>query len=453
MMKTTLLTGAFILLLMTGISPGWAAVSEEEAAQLKSTLTPMGGERAGNEDGTIPAWDGGYTKVDPGWKNGDPRPDPFADEKPLYSITSQNMEQYADKLSDGDKLMLQKYPTYRMDVYPSHRTAAAPQWVYDNTYKNALNAKLINNGLTLEGAYGGKPFPIAKTGIEHVWNHILQWGGEAVFYKFKSHVVTSNGAIVLATAADQTIQYPYHLEDGEKTWNGDHWWHYQLATAPSFKAGESLLIIDNTDFYNKPRMAWQYLPGQRRVRKSPTVGFDTPDFVVSGIGNFDEAFVWLGSPERYDWKIVEKKEMYVMYNNNRITLSTPEEALKKSHLNPDLVRWELHRVWVVDATVAEGKRHVVPKRRSYFDEDTGVMLMADLWDAAGTLWKHDFGLTVLAPDIPALLDNVSFGVYNFDSGAYVLNLNIIGSKVPYKTIKPLPPVFFSPDRMAGAGIR
>lgn len=452
MTKHTLLATALISLLATSYS-GLAAVSAEEAAQLKTTLTPMGAEKAGNKDGSIPAWDGGYTKVDPKWKNGEPRPDPFANEKPLYSITAQNMGQYAEKLSDGDKTLLKKYPTFRIDVYPTHRTAAAPQWVYDAIYKNALNAKLTNNGLTLEGAYGGKPFPIAKTGIEHVWNHMLQWGGEATFYKFTANVVSSDGTLVLATQGDQTLTFPYHIKDGEKNWNGDYWWHLQVATGPSFKAGESLLIHDNVDWLNKPREAWQYLPGQRRVRKAPTVGFDTPDFVMSGVGNFDEAFVWLGSPERYDWKLVGKKEMYVMYNNNKINFSTPEKALTKSHMNPDLVRWELHRVWVVDATLASGKRHVVPKRRCYFDEDTGTMLMEDLWDASGALWKHDFGLTYLAPDIPALLDNVNWGVYNFPTGNYVLNLNLIGSKASYKTIKPMPKAFFSPDSMAGAGVR
>ncbi len=452
-MSKRLLIGAALAIALPASLPCFAAVSAEEAQQLKSTLTPLGAERAGNADGSIPAWDGGFTKVDPKWKNGDLRPDPFAAEKPLFSITAANSAKYADKLSEGDKLLLQKYPSYRIDVYPTHRTAAAPQWIYDATYKNALNAKLSNNGLTLEGAYGGKPFPIAKTGIEHVWNHILQWGGEAVNYQFQAYVVSSDGSRVLATSADQTLAFPYHFKDGEKTWTGDHWWHIQKATGPSFKAGESLLIVDSNDWYKKPRQAWQYLVGQRRVRKAPTVGFDTPDFVMSGVGNFDEAFVWLGSPERYDWKLVGKKEMYVMYNNNKIAFASPEQAFSKNHLNPDLVRWELHRVWVVDATVAEGKRHVVPKRRAYFDEDTGAMLMADLWDASGALWKHDWGLTLLCPDIPALVDNVDWGVYNFQTGAYVLNLGMLQSKAEYKTIKAPPQIFFSPDALAGSGVR
>lgn len=431
-----------------------AGVTPEEAAKLKTTLTPLGGERAGNADGSIPAWNGGYTTVAPGWKNGDMRPDPFPGEKPLFSITAQNMAQYADKLTEGDKALLQKFSNYRMDVYPTHRTAAAPPWYYDNTYQNALNAKLSNNGLTLEGAYGGMPFPIPKTGIEVVWNHILQWVGQAVFYEENAWAITSDGKRSLATSAEQTIQYPYHQKDGKGTWNGDHWWLLQKVTGPSFRAGESLLINDNTDWYNHPRQAWQYLVGQRRVRKSPTVGFDTPDFIMSGITNFDEAFTWLGSPERYDWKLVGKKEAYVMYNNNRIALADSQDKAYLEHfLNPDLVRWELHRVWVVDATLAEGRRHVEPKRRFYFDEDSGIALAADAWDPQGNLWKHLFGLTLLCPDIPAIVGTVMWGGYNFQNGAYTVGVDLIGSKTPYKTIDPPGQNFFSPEKLAGEAVR
>jgi Protein of unknown function (DUF1329) len=152
-----------------------AGVTPEEAAKLKTTLTPMGSERAGNADGSIPAWTGGYTTVPAGYQSGQPRIDPYASEKPLYSITAQNMDAHAAKLTEGNKAMLKKYPTYRIDVYPTHRTASAPQWVYDNTFKNATRAKTPNMGGTVEGAYGSYPFPIPKTGNEVLWNHLLRW--------------------------------------------------------------------------------------------------------------------------------------------------------------------------------------------------------------------------------------------------------------------------------------
>ena len=59
-------------------------------------------------------------------KPGGKRGDPFKDDKPLFSITAQNLDKYADKLADGTKAMFKKYPDYRIDVYPTRRTAAAP---------------------------------------------------------------------------------------------------------------------------------------------------------------------------------------------------------------------------------------------------------------------------------------------------------------------------------------
>ncbi len=157
-----------------------AAISPEEAERLKGDLTPMGAERAGNKEGIIPAWTGGYTTVPAGYVSGNVRPDPFADEKSLFSITAKNMDKYADKLTERTKVLLKAYPDYRIDIYPTHRTAALPQYIYDNTFKNATRAKTTNNSLSIEGAYGGAPFPIPKTGYEVMWNHLTAFWGEAV---------------------------------------------------------------------------------------------------------------------------------------------------------------------------------------------------------------------------------------------------------------------------------
>ena len=53
-------------LLLIGSATAQAAVSDAEAQQLNSTLTPLGGERAGNADGSIPAWDSGFKQVPAG---------------------------------------------------------------------------------------------------------------------------------------------------------------------------------------------------------------------------------------------------------------------------------------------------------------------------------------------------------------------------------------------------
>ncbi len=214
--KLKALCFAVLTSLAVSASPAFAATAEE-AAQLGKNLTPMGAEKAGNADGTIPAWDGGYTKVDPAYKQGGKRLDPFAAEKPLFSITAQNMAQYADKLSDGTKAMFAKYPeTYRVDVYPTHRTAAAPQWVYDNVAKNAVNATLVDSsaGRIPQGAYGGVPFPIPKDGTEAIWNHILNWRGTSVSMHFLHYLMTADGTQVMTTDGKAIQEMPYYYPEG-----------------------------------------------------------------------------------------------------------------------------------------------------------------------------------------------------------------------------------------------
>src|SRR5437016_1340874 len=147
-----------------------AAVSAEEAKQLGTTLTPFGAEKAGNKEGTIPEYTGGLTTPPPGFVKGPgakTRPDPFPEDKPLFSIDAKNMDKYADKLTEGAKAMMKKYPNFRIDVYPSRRTVAYPQSVLDNTLKNATRCKTVEDGLAITPeCAGGIAFPIPKTGYE-----------------------------------------------------------------------------------------------------------------------------------------------------------------------------------------------------------------------------------------------------------------------------------------------
>ena len=429
-----------------------AGVSADEAARLKTDLTPMGSERAGNKDGSIPAWTGGYTKVPAGYKSGQPRMDPYADEKPLYSITAANMGQYADKLSDGNKAMLQKYPSYRIDVYPSHRTHAAPQWVYDNTFKNATRAKTPNTGGTVEGAYGSYPFPIPKTGNEVMWNHVLRWRGEAARMPFNGYVIGSDGKPALsATVTDQEFNLPYNFRDGTPEKNqGEFWNVFQVTSAPSFKAGEILLIRDYLDV-SKGRQAWQYLVGQRRVRRFPTLGYDSPNPVNSGADLVDQAFGFNGFQDRFNWKIVGKKEVIIPYNMNKFYLHKDKDVMAARHLNPDLVRWELHRVWVVEATLAEGKRHVQPKRMYYVDEDSWAVTLVDSWDAQGKFWSMTLTFPWIVYEGPGVMAE-EFTTYDLIKGSYSL-VTFGESAVQYELTKPFPESNFTPEAVAARGVR
>jgi hypothetical protein len=451
--STMRLIPALALALAFGaLAPAYAGVTAEEAAQLKTTLTPLGAERSGNKEGTIPAWTGGYTTPLPGFKNGGRRGDPFASDKPLLQITARNMDQHADKLTDGTKALLKKYPnSFRVDVYTTRRTAAAPQWVYDNTFKNATNAAL--DGDTVSGAYGGIPFPIPKNGWEVMSNHLLHWRGEAWQQDFRQYLTTSDAKRVLSSEGQGTYQMPYYFKDsGEKFKNNNYWMLRLVTAAPAIRAGEAITGSENLD--SDKSQAWVYLTGQRRTRKLPNACCDTPTPASAGVMSFDEIDVWGGRGDRFDWKIVGKKEMYIPYNANGLfTPKSDAEVFGPNHLNPDHVRWELHRVWVVEATLKQGKRHQAPRSRYYVDEDTWVAVLGDRWDAKGQLWKTLWSHPVVMPDLPATTPPQQFGFNDVITGAWYMSGVVNEKNTQYRIIGRQPEASFTGDALAGEGVR
>lgn len=402
-----------------------AAVTPEQAERLKMDLTPLGAERVGNTAGTIPAWTGKVIKAELTDKGG--RIDPFASEKPLIQITASNYQEHKDKLTAGQIALFGKYPqTFRMDIYPSHRTHAAPQNVYDNTYQNALRTKLDATGNSVENAFGGIPFPIPSNGNEVIWNHNLRWLGEGAFKEYISLVVQSNGSLGFG-GGDLWETYPYYSKSSDvDSFNGNLLELFLIYDQPTRRKGEVILVVDPIDQAKSPRQAWQYIPGQRRVRRAPTIAFDTPNGQFNGQATFDDAFMFNGSPERYDWDLIGKKELYIPYNNNHLVQAFSEgddkvrEIATPHHPNPDYQRWELHRVWVVEATVKTGKRHVYAKRRFYIDEDSWAIAGTDIYDGRGNLWRVGFANLLNAYDLPGTLIR---GTWHTDlqNGAYAFN--------------------------------
>ena len=445
---------AAVVYACSGAFAAHAAVTPEEAQKLKSSLTPVGAEKAGNADGSIPAWAGGYTTVPTGYKSGDLRADPFAADKSTLSISVKEVDKYADKLSEGVKALLKKYPeTFRLEVYPTKRSAALPQWVNDNTFKNATSAKTKNAGNTIEGAYGGIPFPIPKDGAEAMWNHRLSYAGTTTTLNFSNYTGTADGKLLLAGKGYNHVYWPYY--DPATPWTANYtgaYWQIRVSTTePAFKSGESLLVVDSLD---KPRQAWQYFPGQRRVRKAPTVCCDTPNDVNSGQEYFDEAYMWSGDLDRYNWKLVGKQEMYIPYNNNRWMGLPAEKRYAQHHIESASTRWELHRVWVVEATLAEGKRHVIPKRRFYLDEDTWGAVLSEGWDAEGKLWRVAMGIPSVVSEGPFVLGNYPWITHNLQTGTWVNGgAADLDKKVMFKQLPKLSNTFFTPDAMSGDGVR
>jgi hypothetical protein len=394
--------------LLWGAHCASAQVSPEEAQQLKKNLTPFGAERAGNKEGTIPEWTGGITAPPPGlgYKGPGTRyPDPYAEDKVLFSITAKNLDQYADKLNEGQIALLKKYPdTYRLDVYPTHRTQAAPQWVYDNTFANATRAEVSKDGNKLLQSFGGIPFPIPKQGSELIWNHLLRWQGEFRDFTFSLFLVQPSGSVSHVYAGFNRSYHAYYDKELTiKTFDPDKFYfQYIDFDYPPRVKGEMIVYYDSLDL-NKNRTAWQYFPGQRRVRRAPSISFDNPQPQHS-IATWDQIYGFNGSPERYNWEIIGKKEMYIPYNCYKIHESkqNPTDVYKGGHPNPDFVRWELHRVWVLEAKLKEGQRHIYPRRVFYLDEDSYLIALTDLYDGEDKLYRSQVVTSLNMYDLPGV---------------------------------------------------
>src|SRR5438128_2092449 len=130
-----------LLLLGVGL-PMQAAIGKVDAAKAAELngpkLTCIGAEKAGSASG-IPEYGGKWLGDWPGVKNGPGfDPGPYKDEKPQFTITNANVEQYAANLTEGQKALLKKYPgVYKMNVYPSHRDFRFADFMCDTVKKNA----------------------------------------------------------------------------------------------------------------------------------------------------------------------------------------------------------------------------------------------------------------------------------------------------------------------------
>jgi hypothetical protein len=428
------------------------AMAQNAAALKGGALTPLGAERAGNKDNTIPAWDGKAVATPPG--AGNKRPDPFAAEKPRLTITAANMAQHADKLSDGTKALLAKHPGFRLDVYPTHRTAVFAQAVYDNTLLNATAAKIANDGQTVLGAYGGIPFPIPKTGDEALWNHRMSYRGQFTTFTSDKYVMTAGGDRVLTNRQRTQLMYPYYDLKSKAAGFEGQWSRARIEVSePPANAGQALLTVEYVDNFTKPKDSWQYLPGQRRVRKSPSVAYDTPDASTAGIANFDDVNLFNGVGDRYHVKLVGKREMYVPFNNNGMFIKPIGAVIGKGTLNPDAVRWELQRVWELELTLRDGKRNVAAKRRLYLNEDTWQASLADMWDAQGKLWKTGQAFTLVAGDEPSA-STLSYTLFDLISGSWTFAaaINETGG-VDYADYDAKQLAKFAPGGLSSGGVR
>ena len=368
-----------------------AAVPETTAARLGKDLTPLGAEAAANADGSIPAWNGGILTPPAGYKVGDHHPDPFAADQPLYTVSAANAAQYDAKLTPGTLALLKAFPDYKLIVFPSRRSASNPQPVYDATRKNATSAQLVSNGNGISGAILGIAFPIPANGLEVLWNHLTRYRGVAAARHIDQAAVERGGGYQLVKFEDEFL-FNYTRPDmtaAELEKDNTLIFFKQAVTAPARLAGTILLAQETVDQIKEPRRAWVYNPGRRRVTRAPQVAYDNPGTAADGQRTSDQFDMFNGAPDRYDWKLVGKKEMLVPYNSYKLHSDKLKTAdiLKPGHINQELARYELHRVWVVDATLKPGTSHLYARRTFYIDEDSWQILAADQYDGRGQLWR------------------------------------------------------------------
>ncbi|WP_447789602.1 DUF1329 domain-containing protein [Pseudomonas farris] len=431
-----------------------AAVSTQDAAKLGSSLTLVGAEKAGNADGSIPAYDGGLTTPPASFKSGDSmRPDPFVNEKPLLVIDGKNVDQYKNMLSATTVELAKRFPTFRVDLYPTHRTVSLPKAILDNGVKNASGAKSLEGGLAIDNVLPGVPFPIPQSGNEAMWNFLLRFQGVNINSKYDSWNVDSAGVPSLAITGQAFISYPIYENLTQPISSADVYYQMKLSyTGPARRAGEAVMLKDAANPLQQPRRAWQYLPGQRRVKLAPNLAYDTPNPGTAGAGTYDDVFVFNGALDRYDWKLVGKQEMIVPYNTYKLTYAQDPKALTTAnHLSPEYVRWEKHRVWVVEGNLKSGARHIYQKRRFYLDEDSWTALASDQYDARGQLYRGSFAFLSQSYD-KQIPDSTPFMIYDLVGGSYNIN-GVVGPYGGIKYIDPLSKAQWSPESLAGAGIR
>lgn len=449
-MKINLCQSVIVLLLAFGaIGSAFAAVSAEQAARLGRDLTPVGAERAGSEDGVIPPWEGGITEWPAGYQPGMHHLDPFADDQRLFVITAENMEEHAAFLTEGHKALLRAYPeTYRIPVYPTRRSASYPESVYEATKRNATNATLVGDGDGVAGARFGFPFPIPERGEEVIWNHLMRYRGEGASRTITQAAPSRRGDYTLVEFHDDFL---FNYGGGESTADVSEnilLFLRQTVVAPARLAGSILLVHETLNQVLEPRRAWTYNVGQRRVRRAPNVAYDNPGTASDGMRTSDQFDMFNGALDRYEWKLLGKREIIVPYNNYKLHSNEirVRDILRPLHINQDLTRYERHRVWVVEANLRPGTRRVF-----YVDEDSWQILVVEQYDGRGDLWRVSEGFAVNYYEVPCLWTTMEVHT-DLQSGRY-LAIGMDNELRPYDFSRRLTPADFTPAELRREGVR
>jgi len=453
MNKVTLLSLTISMVLSTG---ALAKIPADQAAKLSSELTPMGATRAANKDGSIPEWTGGITKLPTGYTAGDHHVDPFPNDKVKFTITAKNVADYKALLTPGQVKLFETYPeTYKMNIYQTRRSASYPEHVYQAVKDNATRSELVEGGNGIKQAAVGIPFPVPATGLEAIWNHTLRYRGESVTRAGGQAAPTASGSYTYV-GLTETLLLPYNVKGAsaaelEKT--NILFKFKQKVTEPARLAGTALLVHETMDQVKTPRQAWTYNTGQRRVRRAPNVAYDAPGTAADGLRTTDDFDMYNGAPNRYNWTLKGKQELLIPYNDYRLHSDKVkyDDILQPGHINPDLVRYEKHRVWVVEANLKENTRHTYKKRVFYIDEDSWQVAVTDIYDNRDELYRVAVAHAINYYEVPTLWSTLD--VYHDIQSRRYLAIGLDNETKMYDFSKKLNERDFTPAALRREGRR
>ncbi len=419
-LKNALACGA-ILVIANLSTPAFAKVPEAQVNRLGNDLTPVGAEKAGV--GIIPAWTGGLRATPADNFSFDPerhQPNPYPDDKVQYTIDQENMSQYDAILTEGTKALLSTYPTYKMNVYQTRRSCGYPDFVYAATRNNAETGELVDSGSGVADAIMGFPFPIPNNALEIVWNHTLRYRSFKLTRESATAAVTATGDYTLSIVKDKAMfRWSDPTMSVAADLNNISFYYLANTLAPARAAGNVTLLHESLNRTAHPRKVWQYSPGTRRVRRAPNVAYDNPGANTDGLSTTDSFDSYNGAPDRYDWTVLGKSPRLVVNNSYMARDASFEEFLQPSHVNQDVVRYELSRVWQIEANLIPDTRHIYSRRVYSLDEDSWQIVAGELYDTRGELWRvQEAHQTQYYVPVPLCGRHTEL-VYDLSSGRYL----------------------------------
>lgn len=439
-------------------SPLHAKATADEIARIGTKYTCTGAEMAGSPSGVAP-FTGKYLGAMPGMiphsEGGAHQTDPFADEQPLFTIDANNFAQYAEQLSPGQLAMFRKYPSFKMHVYPSHRDFRYDASVCQAALTNARHAELSADGLTaLNAVRGAVPFPFPKSGQELVWNVLMAPGAATSYREADLAIIYTNGNVLWG--AHQLWNYsPEHDKKlrGQKYAGVSSYFKISILL-PERETGYQLA---RNLYYDLKEPPYYWATGRccrGRCQQSRMEEMPLP----SAAGNifFDDMRLMNGSPERYEWKTIGKREFFLPANNFKLearVVGTDKYAklITPGHENPDFVRWELRRAWILQGALKEGMRHLYSNRTLYIDEDSYRAAMGENLDTQGNVWRFNWVNNLYVGGSRSnTYESFSAFYHDLHSGNYTA-LDLTQAKPQSIRIDPPDVIYSKPDYYPRAG--